>query len=551
MTPDPLHNPGPDPAPRRAAANPGRAVAASSARYPRLARVLAGYRAVALLGLNTLLLFVLVNLGLHLALTLRDRHYRFGGDNPALKYPEAALAKVYPDLPAGEWKALLAETYSRPVVYADYLAFRERPFQGRYVRVSEAGFREVADQGPWPPAATNLNVFVFGGSTMFGYGVKDDQTVSSYLQAAWARAKGRRVCVYNFGAGYYDSTQERLLFERLLTQGVQPDLAVFVDGLNEFWHLGDRPQFHEEMKAGFGHKTKVELAIAFLQELPLGRVARKLRREARRADAATTEQEVRTALETYRRNKGLVEAVCRGRGVTPVFVWQPIPAYHYDTRHHLFHLYPRDFEPHVRGYEAMERWFKAGQMGEDFVWCADLQENARECLYVDAHHYTARFSRQLATELCRQLEARGTLRALGLEPAPNRTGHCSLLTAHCSLFTAHCSLLTAHCSLLTAHCSLFTAHCSLFAAHCSLFTAHCSLFTAHCSLFTAHCSLFTAHCSLLTVHCSLLTVHCSLLTVHCSLLTPPLLPAQYHRRRRTSTPRSCPTSCLKTLTSLP
>ena len=38
------------------------------------------------------------------------------------------------------------------------------------------------------------------------------------------------MCVYNFGCGRYYSTQERVLFEQLVSSGAVPDLAVFLDG---------------------------------------------------------------------------------------------------------------------------------------------------------------------------------------------------------------------------------------------------------------------------------------------------------------------------------
>jgi len=52
------------------------------------------------------------------------------------------------------------------------------------------------------------------------------------------------VVVYNFGrAGYY-STQERILFEYFVAKGVKPDVAIFLDGLNDFFEKEkDEPDF--------------------------------------------------------------------------------------------------------------------------------------------------------------------------------------------------------------------------------------------------------------------------------------------------------------------
>src|SRR5205085_2675003 len=110
-----------------------------------------------------------------------------------------------------------------------------------YVNVDPGGFRWSGDQGPWPPDPKNFNIFFFGGSTGFGYGVRDAETVASQLAAFLNQTKAvsRPIKIYNFGrAGYY-STPERMLFERLLLEGHRPQLAVFMDGLNEFEHASD------------------------------------------------------------------------------------------------------------------------------------------------------------------------------------------------------------------------------------------------------------------------------------------------------------------------
>jgi hypothetical protein len=384
-----------------------------------LSRLIAAYRAAAILLLNTVLLFILVNIGLWIALALRDKRHGFGQNNPALIYPEASLATVYPDMSTPEWKAMLVETWSRPYVYDDFVVFRERPSRGKYVNVHEAGFRQVANQGPWPPESTNLNVFVFGGSTMFGYGVPDHQTVPSHLQVELGQRSRKRVCVYNFGVGYYYSTQERILFERLLSHGYKPDLAIFVDGLNDFWKLEDVANFSEDLAELFGSRSKKSLAIAFFQELPIGRVVRKLQRVSKPAAPATTQASVTRTLAQFQSNKSLIESICDGSGITPLFVWQPVPTYQYNTNYHLFLQYPETFRNHAAGYPQMEQRWKDRKLGGHFIWCADLQRDETECLYVDATHYSGKFSKKLAQAIVQRGVQSGLLTQLGLQASPS------------------------------------------------------------------------------------------------------------------------------------
>src|SRR6516165_10527591 len=129
--------------------------------------------------------------------------------NPvAQRYGDERLAKVYPGKTPQEINDLLSETWSRPFIYETFTQFAERPFRGRYVNVDAAGFRFSAGQGPWPPDPRALNVFVFGGSGTFGYGVADSETIPSRLQEELRRRNGQPITIYNFGRGSYYSTQE-------------------------------------------------------------------------------------------------------------------------------------------------------------------------------------------------------------------------------------------------------------------------------------------------------------------------------------------------------
>ena len=66
--------------------------------------------------------------------------------------------------------------------YAPIVEFEIRPMSGTYVNASQHGFRVNARQAPWPPVRGAFNVFVFGGSTAFGWLLPDRDTIASQLQ---------------------------------------------------------------------------------------------------------------------------------------------------------------------------------------------------------------------------------------------------------------------------------------------------------------------------------------------------------------------------------
>jgi len=216
------------------------------------------------------------------------------------------------------------------------------------------------------------------------------------------------------GAGYYYSTQERILFERLLSQGHKPDLAIFVDGLNDLWFPRDSPCFSQVAAAAFGKDP----TYLVLRTLSISRIFRKVQKETLTLKPIEAQEQVRPILQRYQSNVKLIESACRAFGTTAVFVWQPVPSYKYDTKYHLFYLSPKSYQSQAYGYPEMERLYKNGAFGPDFLWCADLQQDEKECLYVDGHHYTAKFSKKLAEAISQMCLQRKILQRAGLESEP-------------------------------------------------------------------------------------------------------------------------------------
>ncbi len=330
-------------------------------------------------------------------------------------YGDRPFGLVYPGRSREDVRELLRETWTRPVTWEPFTESRERRYQGRFVNVDRAGFRHSRGQAPWPPDPRRASVFVFGGSTTFGYGVADDETIVSAVQAFLddRLGAGRAAC-YNFGRGAYYSSPERILFEELLAQGAVPRVAVFQDGLNEF--AFGAPFLSTTLRRLVN--TPVAAAVQTLvEELPLSQLvarakARKAprRSEAELAAAFDDASDLDARVDRYRANRRMIAATASAWGVRPLFVWLPAPTYRYDLRYHLFG--DLDFEKNNYagfGYARMAERLRREPAGPDFFWAADLQQGVREPLYVDQIHYTAAFSRTIGEEIARTLLERGLL----------------------------------------------------------------------------------------------------------------------------------------------
>ena len=366
-------------------------------------RLREAYSNAALLILNTIIVFAIFNLVAGLVIEIGGTA---SSSRPGpLSYPMEKLALVYPGWNESDIEELLSETWSREYVYRPFVQHREAPRQGRYVNIDAAGFRRTSGSEPWPPANSALNVFAFGGSTTFGYGLPDWETIPARMQVRLNADCERPVQVYNFGGGNFYSEQERALFETQLASGIRPDVAVFLDGLNE-WKKD--PKFTRRleylMSEGDGR-----LALRALKTLPFLDWVASLRNRDSESLAPTDDdaaaEAARKFVDRWLRNRRLVQAAGEAFEVELLFVWQPVPSYGYDLGAHLFGNESHRSIQHglVRaGYQMMDRrrnGVQAAPSSSDFLWLADLQEGRREPLYVDAAHYTAAFSEEIARRI--------------------------------------------------------------------------------------------------------------------------------------------------------
>ena len=379
----------------------------------RLESLRRAWGTLALVLFNSGVLLLLLNLVLWLAFGVLDE--RRARAQRQARSPEtlSRYGEVHPGLDREQIQALWEETYlaSTGFVYEPFTQYRLRPFAGRWVTIDEEGFRRQPGTGPWPPDREAFNIFLYGGSTAFGYGVQDDETVAAHLERrlAGAAGPGRSVRVYNFGRAGYFSTQERLLFERHLAQGLVPHAALFLDGLNDSRIADNQPIFSDRLRQLFEPPG----AGAALGRLPMMRLARALTGGDRRqagspAAAAPAEQVAARMARHYLANLRMIRAAARAEEVSASFVWQPISFYAYDRTHHLF---PDATEPPhvVAGYARMAEIAAAGQLGDSFLWLGDMQLGLEEPLYVDAAHYSGPMGRRIAARIGDWLLARGAL----------------------------------------------------------------------------------------------------------------------------------------------
>lgn len=183
-------------------------------------------QAWAILGL-TLLLLLLVDHLLRALLhdPLAATPFEAGAVAPAR---ERAAAVAGDDWIGRYWRE---HAGARETEWRSYVYWRRQPHQGEIINVDAHGFRVT----PRPAEPAEREIWLFGGSVVWGTGNRDTGTLAAQLQQVYAeRAPELRVRVLNFGESGYVSRQSLAAFQSALACAEPAaDLAVFLDGAND------------------------------------------------------------------------------------------------------------------------------------------------------------------------------------------------------------------------------------------------------------------------------------------------------------------------------
>ncbi len=242
-------------------------------------------------------------------------------------------------------KAPWAEQYFREFAEAkpdfeQFVMWRREPFRGEYVNILPGGFRKT-----WRPSAssddTRDTVLVFGGSTVWGSGARDDHTIPSHI--AKQLADRGNYDVVNCGESAYHTPQELVYLTTLLRSGTRPRVVIFYDGVNDVysaWDDGDTEtvQHYRRMESRIEAERTIPLLVdAIYNGLQnhshlfdaYTAVARSLVRSGGAADTFSHHDRpyldsiALATADSYERSYRQVEALARAYDFTFACFWQP------------------------------------------------------------------------------------------------------------------------------------------------------------------------------------------------------------------------------------
>jgi lysophospholipase L1-like esterase len=315
--------------------------------------------------------------------------------------------------------------------WESYVYWRHVPLQGKYIHVNARGLRETwcgdsnTHTGSHGPQG-KLTIWVFGGSTVWGMGARDQHTIPSELCGVLSQRIKVPIEVVNFGEIGYVSTQEVIALLRELQRGRRPSVVIFCDGTNDtfaaFRSKTAGVPYGEQNRTGAftilnatwnaDLHTILSLAIsrsAFCQlvpgfsSLPSGSANARDRESELPTDIS--ERLAADVVRVYAANVQFIEALSRQAGFVALFYWQPVIF----TKHHLTAYEQQQAQADrarrtffLQVYEQMTRRTDISSEGQ-FYDLTPLFAEAQEPYFIDSLHLTetgnAIVAKQMAADI--------------------------------------------------------------------------------------------------------------------------------------------------------
>jgi lysophospholipase L1-like esterase len=343
-----------------------------------------------------------------------NRQEKLGSASPA--YAEFPWAAEF-------WKEEALRRRGHNGGYVPFRVWGTPEWHGKYVNndVAELGTVRRTANNPEVDCKGKLvtQVWMFGGSTLYGSGVPDWATIPSFL-AKDLNATGKScIEITNFGTEAYNSNQELLLLLEQLKAGRRPDAVIFYDGVNDSYTGVFQPGIATAHMQYAQISARVESKLAgkleFLRHsyaLMLVRrmVAPKQNQDPASIEAATKIKATQT-LDNYEANLRMVRSLANIYHFTVYSFWQPSLAYGnkpivpYEAGLIRVDANSPDgsaLKPMRLAYQEAERRSAANG---DFIFLGGALDAEQEPLYLDEWHLGPKGNELIAQAIAKRLPA--------------------------------------------------------------------------------------------------------------------------------------------------
>jgi len=320
------------------------------------------------------------------------------------------------------WKEERSRWNSQHGSYEPFRIWGVAPWNGKYINTDSSPYgiwrRTINPPNRACEKQSSFEVWMFGGSTLYGTGVPDWATIPSYLSRDLNSATTACIVVRNFGVEGYVTNQEVILLMEQLKGGRRPGMVIFYDGVNDAYAGAVSPGVPTAHMSLSNIKARVEgtvagrldflrssytlqLAVAALNSLRMGGAAKR--------GVDETESKAVTTLGNYERNLQFATILGNAYGFRVFCFWQPAFVYGHKS------LFP--FEVTIAGNQAAKNSFnilakvyqdaeRRAAMDHTFVFLGNVFDSVKEPVYIDKWMHLAPGGNELvARSVARYVES--------------------------------------------------------------------------------------------------------------------------------------------------
>jgi hypothetical protein len=287
---------------------------------------------------------------------------------------------------------------SNVFIHESWVEYRNKDFDGDYMRMS--GSVRKSDPACYYSAARDdtLDIYFFGGSTMFGFNLLDHETIPSQFVRMYKEKyrNSRSIRVFNYGTPTYYSYQELVLLSDLMSKGHRPDMVVFLDGINDFWFA--TASYYRQSYFSYIFRQMFNEGLRSKGDFNFLDTAEAMSKDR---DYIPTKEFNDKILSNYLGNIENIRMMANIIGAKTYFFCQPSPFYNYpnqqkdpicfkDTNTRFNYIYPL--------LEKME------EEVPDFTYLGNMLTTEKGYPFVDGLHYSPEFIRKIVGRIFATME---------------------------------------------------------------------------------------------------------------------------------------------------
>ena len=287
---------------------------------------------------------------------------------------------------------------SNKFVYESWIEYRNVDFDGKYMNMAGAMRKSSPDAYINTKSQDTLDIYFFGGSTMFGFNVLDYETIPSQFVQLYKEKfpEGKSIRVYNYATPTFYSYQELIMLSNLIYNGHRPKYLVFLDGLNDFWFA--TASYYRQSYFSYIFRQIFNRGLRSKGEFKFVDTAEAMFKNPPYMDQ---EKYNNGLIENYVKNMDNIRLMAKMINAKAYFFCQPSPFYNYPNQQKDPMCFKDTLTRFNDIYPKIEKRAPALQ---NFTFMGNMLKDRQGYPFVDGLHYSPGFIKDITASILSTME---------------------------------------------------------------------------------------------------------------------------------------------------